>query len=82
MRVNGEEVGTCRITARDNEVSADVALVAEEMLLKHSHDGNDAGFAAGGESMQLEVGGYEGGSELRVGCGAGAGAPDLGGDVV
>ena len=32
--------------------------------------------------MEFEVGGDEGGGEFRVGGCAGAGAPDLGGDVV
>lgn len=71
-----------RIAPRHHEIRADVALVAEEVLLQHGHDGDDAGFAAGGEGVQLEVGGDEGGGELGVGGGAGAGAPDLGGDVV
>ena len=82
MRVHGEEVGPGGITAGDDEVSADVALVAEEVLFEHGHDGDDAGFAAGGEGVQLEVGGDEGRGEFRVGGCAGAGAPDLGGDVV
>jgi len=33
-----------------------VALVAEEMLFQHGHAGYNAGFATGGQSMQLEVG--------------------------
>ena len=59
-----------------------MALVAEEVLFEHSHAGGYARFAAGGEGVELEVGGDEGGGELGVGCCAGAGAPDLGGDVV
>jgi len=59
-----------------------VALVAEEVLLEHGHAGDDAGGAAGGEGVQFEVGGDQGGGEFGVGGGAGAGAPDLGGDVV
>lgn len=75
-------MGACGIAACHYEVCADVALVAEEVLLEHCHDGYDAGFAAGGEAVEFEVGGDEGGGEFGVGCGAGAGAPDLRGDVV
>ena len=75
-------MGACGVAACYHEVRADVALVAEEMLLQHCHDGDDAGFTAGGEAVEFEVGGDEGGGEFGVGCGAGAGAPDLGGDVV
>ena len=82
MCVHGEEVGACGVAAGDDEVGADVALVAEEVLLEHGHAGDDTGFAAGGEGVQFEVGGDEGGGEFGVGGGAGAGAPDLGGDVV
>lgn len=82
MGVDGEEVGARGVAAGNDEVGADVALVAEQMLLEEGHAGDDAGLAAGGERVQLELGGDEGGGELGVGGGAGAGAPDLGGDVV
>lgn len=82
MCVNGEEMCAGRVNACHDEVSADVSLVAEEMLFEHCHAGDDARLAAGGECMELEVGGDEGGGEFSV-CGrAGAGAPYLGGDVV
>ena len=82
MGVHGEEVRARGVAARNDEVGADVALVAEQVLLQHGHAGDDAGLAAGGEGVQLEVGGDDGGGELGVcGC-SGAGAPDLGGDVV
>lgn len=77
-----EEVGAGRVAAGDYEVCADVALVAEEVLLEHGHDCDDARFAAGGERVQFEVRGHERGGELGVGGGAGAGTPDLRGDVV
>lgn len=80
--VHGEEAYARGVDAGDDEVRADVALVAEEVLLEHRHDGHDAGFAAGGEGVQFEVGGDEGGGEFGVGGCAGARAPDLGGDVV
>ncbi len=70
------------INARHDEVCADVALVAEQVLLQHRHDGRDARRAAGAETMELQVGGCDGRGELGVGGGAGASAPDLGGDVV
>ena len=77
-----EEVRAGRVAAGDDEVGADVALVAEEVLLEHGHDGGDARLAAGAERVQLDVGGDEGGGEFRVCCCAGAGAPYLRGDVV
>lgn len=47
MGVDGEEVGAGRIAARNDKVGADVALVAEQVLLQHGHAGDDAGLAAG-----------------------------------
>lgn len=82
MGVDGKEVGAGRVAAGDDEVRANVALVAEEVLLEEGHAGDDAGLAAGGEGVQLELGGDEGGGELGVGGGTGSGTPDLGGDVV
>ena len=82
MGVHGEEVGARRVDARHHQVGADVALVPEEVLLQHGHAGDDAGLAAGREGVELEVGRDDGRGELGVGGGAGAGAPDLGGDVV
>ena len=82
MGVDGEEVGAGRVAAGDDEVGADVALVAEEVLFQHCHDGDDARGAAGGERVQFEVRGNERGGEFGVGGGAGAGAPDERGDVV
>ena len=82
MRVNGEEADASRIHARDDEIGANVALVAEKVLLEHGHDGDDARTAAGGERVEFERGGDQGGGEFGVGGGAGAGAPDPGGEVV
>lgn len=82
MRVHGEQAHARGIYARNDQVCADMALVAEEMLLQHSHAGNDAGFAARGQGVQLEVGGDDGGCEFRVGGRSGAGTPYLRGDVV
>lgn len=82
MGVHGEEMGTGRIAPSHDEVSADVALVAEEVLFEEGHDGGDAGFATRREGVQFDVGGDEGGCEFGVGGCACAGAPDLRGDVV
>ena len=82
VRVHGEEAHARRVHAGDDEVGADVALVAEEVLLQHRHACHDARLATCGEGVQFEVGGDERGGEFRVGGGAGAGAPDLRGDVV
>jgi hypothetical protein len=52
------------------------------VLLQEGHAGDDAGLAAGGEGVQLELGGDEGGGELGVGGCTSTSAPDLRGDVV
>ncbi len=80
--VHGEEADARGVDPGDDEVRADVALVAEEVLFEQCHYGDYARFAARGEGVQFEVGGDEGGGEFGVGGCAGAGAPDLGGDVV
>jgi hypothetical protein len=80
--VYGEEVSTSGVNACYDEVCADVALVAEQMLFEHGHAGYNAGLAAGGQGVQLEVGGDDGGGEFGVGGGSSSGTPDLGGDVV
>lgn len=82
MGVDCEEVGACWIAASHDEVGSDVTLVAEQMLLEHCHAGNDTRLTAGGEGMQFEVGGDEGGCEFGVCCCTGSGTPDLRGDVV
>lgn len=82
MGVNGEESYPGGVDAGNDEVCADVALVAEEVLLQHGHAGDDSWFAAGRESVQFEVGGDDGGCELGVSRCAGTGAPYLRGDVV
>lgn len=82
MCVNSEQMASCRIAPCHHEICADVSLVPEEMLFEHCHDCNDARFTAGREGVEFEVGGDQGGGEFGVGCCAGAGAPDLRGDVV
>jgi hypothetical protein len=80
--VDGKEVCAGGVDACNDEVGADVALVAEEMLLEHGHACYDAGLAAGGEGVQFEVGGDDGGGELGVCGGTGTGTPNVRGDVV
>lgn len=75
-------MASCRITSCHDQVGADVTLVAEEMLLEHCHDGDDTWLAAGGESVEFEVGGHERGREFGICCCSGARAPYLGRDVV
>lgn len=82
MGVDSEEPDACGIDAGNNEVCPDVALVAEEVLFEKGHHGDYAGLAAGAEGVELQVGGDQCGGEFGVGCGAGAGAPDRGRDVV
>jgi hypothetical protein len=77
-----EEVGAGRVDAGDNEVGANVTLVLEEVLLEHGHAGDDAGLAAGGQGVQLEVGRDDCRGELGIRGRSGTGTPDLGGDVV
>jgi hypothetical protein len=59
-----------------------VSLVAEQMLLEHGHACHDAGIAACGEGVELDVGGNQGCGEFSVCCSTGAGTPYLGRDVV
>ena len=80
--MHGEEPHPRRVHARDDEVGADVALVAEEVLLQHRHARHHPRLAARRQRVQLQVRGDERGGEFRVGGRAGACAPDLRGDVV
>ena len=75
-------MASCRITSCNNKVCPDVTLIAEEVLLEHCHDCDDAWFAAGGESVEFEIGGDEGCGEFGVCCCSGAGTPYLRRDVV
>jgi hypothetical protein len=80
--VNGEEADTRGVDAGDDEVGADMSLVAEKVLFQHGHDGDDAWGPAGGQRVEFEVRGDEGGGEFGVGRCAGAGAEDRRRDVV
>lgn len=82
VRVHGEEAHARGIHAGHHQVRPDVALVSEEVLLEHGHACHDAGLAACGEGVQLQLRGDERGGEFGIGCGSGSGAPDLGGDIV
>jgi hypothetical protein len=52
------------------------------MLFEHGHDGDNAWLAAGGEGVEFEVGGHEGGGEFSVCCGTGTSTPNLRRDIV
>lgn len=82
MGVDGEEMCASGVNTGNDEVSANVTLVAEQVLFQHGHAGNDAGLAAGGEGVQFEVRGDDGGGELGVGGGTGTRTPNVRGDVV
>lgn len=77
-----EQVIARWIAAGDDEVCADVALVAEQMLLQLGHHCDHARFAFSREGMELDVGRDEGGGEFGVGSGTGSCAPDLGCNVM
>lgn len=47
MSVDGEEVAACGVDTGYDQVGANVALVAEQMLLEHGHDGGDTRLASG-----------------------------------
>lgn len=82
VSVDSEEVAACGVDTSYNEVGANVALVTEQMLLKHGHDGGDARLASGRQGVQFDVGRDESGGEFGVGSSTSAGAPDLRGDVM
>jgi hypothetical protein len=75
-------MGAGGVNACNDQVGANVTLVAEQMLLQHGHAGNDAGLAAGGKGVQFEVGRDDGGGELGVCGGTGTSTPNVRGDVV
>jgi hypothetical protein len=78
--VDSEEMSACGITASDDEVGTNVSLITEEMLLQHGHACHDARFATGGEGVEFEVGGDEGGGEFGIGGSTGTCTPNLRGD--
>lgn len=47
MGVDGEEADAGGIDAGDDQVGTNVTLVAEQMLFKQGHDGDDSGLSAG-----------------------------------
>lgn len=80
--MHGEEVGSCGVDAGYDEVGTDVAFVFEEVLLQERHAGDDTGFTAGTEGVELQLGGDQTGGELCVGSCTGTGAPDVRTDVM
>jgi hypothetical protein len=80
--MNGEEANARGVDAGDDEIGADIALVAEEVLFQHGHDSDDAWGPAGGQGVEFEVRGDESSGEFGVSGCAGAGAEDRRGDVM
>ena len=56
MRVHAEEVRAVDVHAAQHERRADVSLVLEQVRLEHGERGDDAGFAFGGQTVELERG--------------------------
>lgn len=44
-------MAACWVHAGDDEVGADVSLIAEKVLLEHGHASDDAWLAASGEGV-------------------------------
>lgn len=51
-------------------------------MFEEGHTGDDAGFATGGEGVQLELGGNEGRGKLGIGGCTGTSTPDLWGNIM
>lgn len=82
VRVHREQVRARRVAAGHDQVRANVALVAEEVLLQHRHARHHARLAARRQAVQLQLRRDERRRELGVGGGSGARAPDLRRNVV
>lgn len=82
MSVDREQTNARGVDTGNNQVRANVALVAEEVLLQHGHAGDDSRGPARREGVQFDVGANQGGGEFCVSGGSGSRTPDLGGDVV
>ena len=80
--MDGKETNSRGIDAGHDYICPNVALVAEQVLLEHSHDCDNTRGPAGGERVKLKAGGDQGCSKLGVGCGPGTGAEDGRRDVV
>lgn len=80
--MDGEKTDSGRVDTGDDEIGANMSLVAEQVLFEHGHASDDARGAACGEGVQFEIGADEGGGEFGVCCCSSAGAPDFRGDVV
>lgn len=55
--MDSKEVHTGRVDARNDKVGANMAMIAEEVLLKEGHTGYHARLAAGRERVEFELGG-------------------------
>lgn len=80
--VHGEEVRARGVDAGHHQVGADVALVAEQVLLEQRHAGDHARLAARRERVQLQLRRDQRRGKLRVRRRARPRAPDVGRDVV
>ena len=80
--MHGEEPNACGVDTRDDKVGANMALIAEKVLLKHRHAGHDARLTACGEGVEFEIRGDDGGCEFGVGGCTRSCTPDVGGDVM
>lgn len=55
MGVDGKEMCAGGIASSNDEVCANMTLVSEEVLLEHSHAGDNARLAACGKGVKLEL---------------------------
>ena len=56
VRVNAEEVRAVDVHAAEHQRGAHVTLVLEQVRLEHGERGDDAGFALGGQPVELQRG--------------------------
>ena len=71
MGVHSKEIGSSGVYTSHDKICSKVTLVPEEVLLEEGHTGDDAGFAAGGEGVEFELGGDEGSDEFGTRRGRG-----------
>lgn len=82
MGVDGKETNSRGVNSSDNEIRADVSLISEEMLFEHRHARHHSRLASGGEGMELQLRGDEGGGKLGVRSRSGSSTPYLRRDVM
>lgn len=62
--MNSKQMYPCGIDPSNDKVRPDVALVAEQVLFKECHTCHNAWLTAGGQRVELEVGGDKGGGKF------------------